>query len=124
MSHAVSTRTRSPGDLTAWTFNPHNRTAEACPDWCAFGSEPTDALRHVAHRGAIWELPDRVELCVMQLVPEDPADVAAGHRPTLYFWSADDAVLSEAECDEMACAIRRAKQLLNQIDSRIKVGQP
>ena len=86
--------------------------ASGCPAWCSVRSECETGTRHVAHRAAIWELPDRVELCVMQVISDDPQDIVQANLPTLYFWSADDAELTDAECAEMACAIRRSAEVL------------
>ena len=90
--------------------------AATCPAWCALKFDRDSEPGHVAHRAAIWELPDRVELCVMQVVSDDPKDKGAAPRPILYFWSADRAEFSDAECAEMACAIRRAGELLCRIN--------
>lgn len=83
-----------------------------CPAWCAVRPDSDTEGRHVAHRAAIWELPDRVEICVMQVISDDPTDIVLTNVPTLYFWSADDARLTDAECVEMACAIRRTADVL------------
>jgi hypothetical protein len=111
-----------PDTSLASTLHPHDRAARSpdalarastgCPSWCTVRPDRCISAGHVAHRTAIWELPDRVELCVMQIVSDDPADVVPAKLPILYFWSAESAVFSDEECAEMAHAIRRAGEVL------------
>ncbi|HEU5266053.1 MAG TPA: hypothetical protein VFU35_05110 [Jatrophihabitans sp.] len=107
--------TLGPLDYTDLPHAQNGRLAP-CPPWCEIQTDRRAGLPHVAHRAAVWELPDRVELCVMQVVSEDPTDFVAAHQPTLYFWSADNAVFSDFECAEMADAIRRASEVLSAIN--------
>jgi hypothetical protein len=98
-----------------WSDPAHHHGYADCPAWCSFqsaGTDPAARARHVAHRAAVWELQDRVELCVMQVISDSPTDIVAANLPTLYFWSAENAVFSDVECVEMACAIRRASAVL------------
>jgi hypothetical protein len=104
--------TATPRDPAECSQPVRDHQGTSCPAWCAVQPERGTGAGHVAHRAAIWELPDRAELCVMQIVSDDPADIVAANLPTLYFWSADDAKFSDAECAEMAYAIRRAGELL------------
>jgi hypothetical protein len=62
----------------------------------------------------MWELPDRAELCVMQVISGD-LPPGLWDRPSLYFWVADDAVFTGAECAEMAGALQRAAALLRSL---------
>ena len=101
-----------------------NQQGASCPDWCTVQPDRMTGAGHVAHRAAIWELPDRAELCVMQIVSDDPADIVVANLPTLYFWSADDAKFSDVECAEMACAIRRAAELLCGVNGVGQLRQP
>ena len=64
----------------------------------------------------MWELPDRLELCVMQVISENPNDIVAASLPTLYFWSASHAEFSDGECAEIVSAVRRAAELLWRIN--------
>ena len=101
-----------------------NPRRASCPDWCTVQTDRATGAGHVAHRAAIWELPDRAELCVMQIVSDDPADIVAANLPMLYFWSADDAKFSDVECAEMAYAIRRAGELLCGVNGAQQLRQP
>jgi hypothetical protein len=82
----------------------------ACPPWCIRASE-AGAPTHLAHRGRIWELSDRVELCVMQVISGD-LPPGLWDRPSLYFWVADDEVFTEAERAQVASALHSATDLL------------
>jgi hypothetical protein len=102
----------------------------ACPDWCELPLGHDAGAHQIAHRAAAWELRDRLELCIIQVVMDEardePPEMGA---PTLYYWSADDAVLSQRECVRLACAVRRAEELLRGIagvecsdDSHLSLG--
>ena len=104
--------TLTPGDPTECPLPARDHRSVGCPAWCTVRPRQGAEAGHVAHRAAIWELPDRAELCVMQIISDDPTDIVAANLPTLYFWSADDAKFSDVECAEMAFAIRRAAELL------------
>jgi hypothetical protein len=91
-------------------------TDVGCPDWCELPTDHHAGARHVAHRAAMWELLDRVELCVIQVISEDRADSGEENRlPMLYYWSSEHAVLTEGEFAELARAVRRAANLLGEI---------
>jgi hypothetical protein len=88
-----------------------------CPYWCELPTDHNLGAHHVAHRAAMWELEDRVEIGVIQVLSEDPADRGQVNRqPTLYFWSAEHVALSDAECAEMARALCRAGDLLHRVN--------
>jgi hypothetical protein len=96
--------------LTDWARQDLDGPAPVCPSWCV-GASDEDASPHLVHRGRIWELPDRAEVCVMQVMSGD-LPPRSWDRPTLYFWVADDDVFTEAERAQMANALRLATDLL------------
>ena len=112
MTNTSLASTLTPRDPTQCPPPARGHRGVGCPPWCTVRPDRGAEGGHVAHRAAIWELPDRAELCVMQIISDDPADIVAANLPTLYFWSADDAKFSDVECAEMAFAIRRAGELL------------
>jgi hypothetical protein len=84
-----------------------------CPDWCELPPEHSHSHGKVAHRAASWELPDRVELCIMQI--SDTRNDLAATRPCLYFWSTENVPLSSTERAQLAGALRYADNLLRAI---------
>lgn len=87
-----------------------------CPYWCELPAGHDAGVRQVAHRAALWELEDRVEICVLQMPCEDLSDGRQVNRaPMLYFWCSEYVALSDAECAAMAAAMCRAAELLHRV---------
>jgi hypothetical protein len=90
---------------------------QQCPPWCEREPGHGDGEGCLAHVAAAYELADRVELCVIQVISTDPADVA--HSPSrpaeFYFWSAEQLTLDLHETSQLAVALRRAGDVLEGI---------
>jgi hypothetical protein len=113
---AQSTVALSRADVDTRRGRPAARN-NGCPHWCELPTDHHMCIPHVAHRAAMWELQDRVEICVIQVLSDDPADRSqVNRRPTLYFWAAEHLALSNDECREMACALVRAADLLCRVN--------
>jgi hypothetical protein len=85
--------------------------------WCELPAGHDAGVRQVAHRAALWELEDRVEICVLQMPCEGlPDGRQVNRQPMLYFWCSEYLALSDAECAAMAAAMCRAAELLHRVN--------
>ena len=90
---------------------------QQCPPWCELERGHGGGEQCLAHIAGAYELEDRLELCVMQVISSDTEDQEhSPDRPAqFYFWMAEQAVLDVAELAELADALNRAGELLTSI---------
>ena len=90
---------------------------QQCPPWCELERGHGGGEQCLAHIAGAYELEDRLELCVMQVISTDADDQEhSPDRPAqFYFWMAEQAVLEVSELAELADALNRAGGLLASI---------